>query len=372
LSNVEPDWGDRGGLRMEKCGRMGVWGYGLTGWRAGLRTAISGGGAACAVLRLALVLSGAGAFAGTAGESSLPAEALDAPAVRRLTRDGKYKQHLAWSPDGGLLAFSYYHAMGRISVALLDPATSAIRVLDKDPVEFGPSWSPDGKRLAYVHDTQSGTDGELDVYQMNADGTDRKPLAVIAGKSFDGFPSWSPDGKQLVFTTTRDKTQEIYVADADGTNQRRLTSDPSLKQHPCWSPDGKRIAFNDNRDGNFEIYVMDADGKNPRRLTSHPAQDLHPVWSPDGKRLAWITMRDENPEIYVMNADGSGARNVSRYDGYDWSPAWTPDGKSLTWVSDRDGRYDVYSFEVHASTAPGAGATRSRRYPGCPARQGYF
>lgn len=264
---------------------------------------------------------------------------------RRLTRDGLRKEDLSWSPDGRTLACSYYHHPGRIAIALLTPASAAApRLLTRDPVERAPSWSPDGKQLFFVHVTQSGTDGELDIHRMNPDGEERKPIVAEKG-AFENYPSLSPDGTRLLYTTTRDKTQEIYVAGADGSQPKRLTSDGSLKQYPCWSPDGKRILYNANRDGNFELYEMDADGAHTRRLTDDPAMDVCPRFSPDGRRIAWVSLRDGNPEIYVMNADGSHPHNVSSYPGYDFFPAWMPDG-TLTWVSDRDGRYDVYALSV--------------------------
>lgn len=260
---------------------------------------------------------------------------------QRITHDGKRKEDLAWSPDGSQLACSYYHQRGRIGIAMMNAEGGDLRVLTPDPVERAPGWSLDGKQLVFVHVTQSGTDGELDLHQMAADGSDRKPL--VGGKSFENFPSFSPDGKKLLFTTTRDKTQEIYVADADGSNLKRLTSDPTLKQYPRWSPDGSRILFNANPDGNFDLYSIAATGGDQKRLTDDPAMDTCPAWSPDGKQIAWVSLRDENLEIYVAHADGTSPRNLSRHPGYDYSPAWKPDG-TLTWVSDRDGRYDVYAL----------------------------
>jgi Tol biopolymer transport system component len=269
----------------------------------------------------------------------------EAPGPRRLTFDGRRKQDLAWSPEGARLACSLYHMPGRVGVAIIDPASGETRVLGTDPAEMAPSWSPDGKRLVFVHVTQSGTDGELDLFTMNADGTDRRLL--VGGKSFENYPSWSPDGTRLLFTTTRDRTQELYIAAADGTGLRRLTSDPALKQHPCWSPDGKRIAFNSSQDGSFDIYVMQVDGSELRRLTEHPAADTWPCWSPDGKRIAFMSMREGNPEVFVMNADGSEPRNVSRSPGFDDCPSWRPAAAgaaaSLTWVSDRAGGLDVFA-----------------------------
>ena len=86
----------------------------------------------------------------------------------------------------------------------------------------------------------------------------------------------------------------------------------------------ERIAFASDRDGNFEIYVMNADGSNQTNLTNDPAGDLAPIWSPDGSRIAFASSRDGNPEVYVMNADGSGLANLTGNPDYDGSHAWSP------------------------------------------------
>jgi Tol biopolymer transport system component len=101
----------------------------------------------------------------------------------------------------------------------------------------------------------------------------------------------------------------------DGREQRQLTTAPTWDADPAFSPDGSRIAFTGERDGNREIYVMDADGANQRRLTFTAGTvrdpmvesvDENPSWSPDGERIGFDSTRDGNLEVYVMNADGSG------------------------------------------------------------------
>src|SRR5262249_8207118 len=136
---------------------------------------------------------------------------------------------------------------------------------------FDGSFTPDGKKIAYVHDVLQGTDGKFQINVVNADGTDSKVL--IPHKGLEESPRWSRDGKSLLFVSTRDGNQEIYRADADGKNVKRLTSEVAADNSPCWSPDGKQVAFASARSGNFEVHVMNADGSNVRRLTNHPALD---------------------------------------------------------------------------------------------------
>src|SRR5687768_12703256 len=87
---------------------------------------------------------------------------------------------------------------------------------------------------------------------------------------------------KIAFVSTRDGNGEIYVMDADGSEQTRLTSNAAFDFFPAWSPDGSKIAFTSDRDGNYDVYVMNADGSEQTRLTSNAARDIEPAWSPDG------------------------------------------------------------------------------------------
>ena len=118
---------------------------------------------------------------------------------------------------------------------------------------------------------------------------------------------------RIVFSSKRDGNSEIYVMDANGESQIRLTRHPLDDWQPVWSPDGTRIAFVSNRNGgNVQIYIMDSDGKNPTRLTDG-VWDREPAWSPDGRKIAFSGYPEElNFEIYVMDADGENQKRLTR------------------------------------------------------------
>ncbi len=183
-----------------------------------------------------------------------------------------------------------------------------------------------------------------DIYVMNADGSEQTNISN--NPDIDGEPDWSPDGTKITFVRFAiGGNSEIYVMNADGSEQTRLTNNGNSDGSPNWSPDGTKIAFATDRDGDYEIYVMNADGTNPVRLTNNDAADFHPKWSPDGTKIAFATDRDgfNNYEVYVMNADGSEQTRLTNNDqAYDYYPDWSPDGTKIAFASNRDNNGEIY------------------------------
>ena len=169
---------------------------------------------------------------------------------------------------------------------------------------------------------------------------------------------------QIAFSSWRDGNSEIYVMDADGNNQIRLTNHPEADFQPSWSPDGRRIAFSSNRNGgNEQIYVMDSNGKNVKRLTNR-ASDRHPAWSPDGQTIAYSGYENEEwvdedevvkVKIYLIAPDGTNRRKLAGdIPSWDKEPAWSPDSQRIAFVSWRENLWN----EIYVMDADGTNRKR--------------
>jgi len=210
-----------------------------------------------------------------------------------------------WSPDGTRIAFTSGCETIQAYIINAD-GSNVVNISISEDDNGWPAWSPDGEKIAL----RAYKDGISGIFVMDIK---TGSVANLAKAGFD--PSWSPDGTKIAFS----RGKGIGVINADGTGLGWITDQGS---YPAWSPDGKKIAFCSEKSGNWEIYVMDADGSNQVNLTNNPAHDMDPTWSPDGTRIAFDSDRDGNNEIYVMNADGSNAVNLTNNPASDRDPDW--------------------------------------------------
>ena len=218
---------------------------------------------------------------------------------------------------------------------------------------WSPQYSPDGKRIAFVHD--AGGLGQI--FVMNEDGSD---AVNLSDNDFcDRSPRWSPDGKTIAFISDRTGDWDICAMNADGTDQRRLAGNPGLDRAAAWSPDGDHLAWESHVSGMPNIWLVDADGSGSRPLippegqvkitegtvgknevfnfaeVAWPFADntfymMDPVWSPDGMRIATVLVGCYSAHtVAVVEANGSRMLQVIK-----WLPSaadlvWSPDGTRL-------------------------------------------
>jgi TolB protein len=218
-------------------------------------------------------------------------------------------------------------------------------------MDYAFSYTPD-KRLVFY----TNRDGNDEVYVMDADG--KKATNITNHAAADRIPCVSPDGKQVLFLSDReDKNGKIYSIDIDGKNLRRLTNNSYFEDAPTWSYDGKKIVFSrelkDLKDTsrnavrNGEIFIMDADGTNEIQLTNRPGYDGGPQISPDGKRVAFYGKSEKNKyDIFLMDIDGENIINLTEDDVEDYSPSWSPDGKWIACTRGDSKNYDVWIINL--------------------------
>lgn len=246
----------------------------------------------------------------------------DGSNVVRLTNNSAEERDPVWSPDGQKIAFVSDREGNEEIYTMNADGSNVVKLTNNIAVNINPAWSPDGQRIAF----NSDRDGPHEIYIMDADGSN--VVRVTDDEDWNSSPDWSPDGKRIAYgftclsdiLSTGELPSGIRVMDVDGTNIKELTKEDDSS--PAWSPDGKKIAFTSSRDGNYEIYVMNADGTEQKRLTDNPRIDTMPVWSPDGKRIAFVSDRAGPYKIYIMDADGSNVvritQNSYRDSDFDW------------------------------------------------------
>jgi TolB protein len=198
-----------------------------------------------------------------------------------------------------------------------------------------------------------------DIYSAKADGSDTK--AIFASPAYDAEATISPDGKSIVFTSAKDGDLEIYSMNADGSNVRRLTHTPGYDGGPFFSDDGKRIVYradhpstpedlaryrenlarNTYAPRSLEIRVMNADGSNDRAVTSNGAANFAPFFLPGAREIIFSSNLSDPKgrefELYLIREDGTGLTRVTFSPDFDGFPMFTRDGKRLVFASNRHG-----------------------------------
>ncbi|MBX9678168.1 MAG: DPP IV N-terminal domain-containing protein [Gemmataceae bacterium] len=282
------------------------------------------------------------------------------------------------------------------------PHLSNVRQITREFVRAGEGYfSPDGSKIIFQAE-ENGPNPFYQMFVMDLKSGAHRRVSPGVGKTTCGY--FHPTESKILFASTHldpdakkhyelerklreeekqakkrrryvwdfDPFMEIFTADPDGSNLKRLTDSPGYDAEASWSADGKKIVFCSNRTGekNLELFVMDADGKNVRQLTKAPGcYNGGPFFSPDGTKVIFRSDRKKKDhlQLYVINVDGTGEKALTDDENWVfWAPYWYRDGKHIIYTaadhSDPKARpnYDLYwmNLETQKTTrltnAPGA------------------
>jgi TolB protein len=225
----------------------------------------------------------------------------------------------------GLIAFDR-HRNHNWDIWLKRPSrgAAAARLTTSPADDFAPSFSPDGRRIAFTSDRR----GNYDIYTMNAAGRDLRRITTNPGK--DAFPSWSPNGRTLAFASNRTGDWELYTTNANGSGHLvQVTHRAGVDSLPVWSPDGTRLAFDAPRNRHYQICVVPARGGTISVLTTGTARNVLPAWSPDGSRIAFTSNRSGTFDIWTIAVGSGTLHRLTSGARAEIQPAWSPDGNRL-------------------------------------------
>jgi TolB protein len=201
-------------------------------------------------------------------------------------------------------------------------------------------------RIAYV--TKVGSRFTLRIADADGEGGQvalTSPEPIIS-------PSWSPDGRELAYVSFESQKAVVWTQDVASGRRRAVANFRGSNSAPAWSSDSRQMAVTLSREGGSQIYLMDRNGDNLRRLTNSTAIDTEPVFSPDGRSLYFVSDRGGGPQVYRMPVAGGAAERVTFTGSYNISPALSPDGRNLAYISRQGGAYGLVVQELGSSAPP--------------------
>ncbi len=178
----------------------------------------------------------------------------------------------------------------------------------------------------------------MNIYEANVDGSDLVPLTY--GSSYHAECAYSPDGKEIVFASNESGTMNLYIMNADGTDIRKITdTDYSYNGGPFLSPDGKKVVFRSDRQypDYLQIFTIDVDGRNETQLTNNTSVNWAPYWHPDSKHIIFTKSlgKHHRYELFIINSETGNEVRVTFNETFDGLPVFNRDGTKLMWTSKR-------------------------------------
>jgi YD repeat-containing protein len=245
----------------------------------------------------------------------------DVSGVTRLTTDANDDSMASWSGDGSKIVFqSMRNGVNYQVYSMNADGSNQVNLTNSSSSDGEPSWSSDGTKIAFASDRDHA--GYDSVYVMNSNGTNQHAITSSGATIDDTQPVWSKDGSKIAFVSTRDsKTETWQETDDDGNHITKS------KLHI-----------------NKEVYLMNADGSGQTRLTNNLANDDAPSWSPDGSKIVFRSDRerdccDPSAQVWTMNTDGTGQTDVSNDGAGNYTASWASGSGNLIPVANAGGTY---------------------------------
>jgi TolB protein len=258
-------------------------------------------------------------------------------------QDPRQEAHeAAWVADGKRLVFAGKGAQSQDVFAANIDGSHVVQVTRDAYVDYYPTMSADGRRIAYV----SVRDSVMRLIVVDADGSNTRDIGIVTavGRNLNPVPpSWSPDGKRLVYATNRNGAVEVFVVNANGTDDTRLAAGTL----PEWSHNGQLIAYSFRSDSTFNIYVMRPDGGDQRRVTSVPSGSaIDASWTPDDQRLVYVWVRRDPSgamngqwpknlnDLHVVDVAGLRDESLGDTPEAEYEPRVSPDGNWIIYLKE--------------------------------------
>jgi hypothetical protein len=192
--------------------------------------------------------------------------------------------------------------------------------------------------------------GEFGLYQIRLDSPETLLPLAIEGGGRQGVPS--PDRTRIAYSSAKAGSYDLYVADADGQNPRRLTTDPGVEGEPVWTPDGSRVVYTTTPAGGVpQLASIKSDGTEPQAITTGSAGNRSADVSPDGRRVVFVSLRDGNPELYETDLDGGPAQRLTKTGDKEGNPRFLPTG-DIVYLVDKGNRARLMRLGAGGSAVP--------------------
>ncbi|MFO8056459.1 MAG: hypothetical protein R6V10_04105 [bacterium] len=247
---------------------------------------------------------------------------------RAITANRTLNLSPAWSPNARYIIFTGYQDRNPdLYLANLNQGRKW-KLYGKRGLNLAGEFSPDGNMVAF---TRENSAGNMDIYIIGTDGRGLK--RVTTSPSIEISPTWSPDGKLLAFVSNRSGSPQIYLLDltkgAESARNRpiRITRQGRYNTSPAWSPDGRYIAYSGRVGGQFDLFLISMSGdtaSHVKRITRTNADEENPAWSPDSRFMIFDSNKHGNYDIFITSIYTGSPKRITKSRADEKMPSWSP------------------------------------------------